>query len=215
MRSDSLPDDVVRLVREVAGPDATHHGIVTLGIGGRSGAGKSTLAADVVDRLADEATVPEWAGAPERAGVSEGADRPGPVLAIALEDYYCGWAGLVEGVLTVQPVLAALREGRAGSARTWDWHAGAAGEVRTTVPPRAQAPGRPGVVVVEGCGAHLLRAELDLLLWVDEPEDVRQRRAEERDGDVSSWWDGWAAQEDAAHAIVDPFAVADLVVSPG
>jgi hypothetical protein len=209
MRSYSLPDDVVRLVRGAAGPSTAHHGIVTLGIGGRSGAGKSTLAADVVDRLAT------GDGGAEGSGVSDGDGRPGPVVAIALEDYYRGWDGLVDGVRSVRPLLAALREGRAGSARTWDWHAGAAGDARTTTPPRAQAPGRPGVVVVEGCGAHLLRAELDLLLWVDEPEDVRRRRAEERDGDVSSWWDGWAAQEDAAHAIVDPFAVADLVVSPG
>src|SRR5699024_6463310 len=104
---------------------------LVVGIGGRSGAGKSTLAAGVAGRLVAD------------------AGRVDAVAPIALEDYYRGWDGLIAGVRAVRPVLGALRAGRSGSARTWDWHAGGPGPVRATAPPPAPAPDRPGVVVVE------------------------------------------------------------------
>ena len=192
----SLTDDVVRLVRGRAEAGAGPADVAVLGIGGRSGAGKSTLAADAVAALRAE------------------SGRDDAVVPIAIEDYYRGWDGLIDGVLALRPVLAELRVGRSGSARTWDWHADGPGPVRPTPPPAEPAPGGTGVVVVEGCGVHLLRDDLDILVWLDEPEDVRRRRAEARDGDVTSWWDRWTAQERAAHASLDPLTVADLVLRP-
>lgn len=160
-----------------------------LGIDGRSGAGKSTLASTVASLLEGRS--------PHR----------GRVAVVRLDDHYPGWNGLRAGAEAVRPVLAALGRGEAGAAPTWDWHRSAPGPVRV-VP----APGRPHprLVVVEGCGATLLHEHLDALAWLDEPGAVRRARAEAREGDVTSWWETWARQEDAAVALADPHRYADL-----
>ncbi|MGO1510344.1 MAG: hypothetical protein ACTHYM_06040 [Actinomycetaceae bacterium] len=164
-------------------------GPFVLGIDGRSGAGKSTLASDVVDHLSTSRV---------------SADR---IALVRLDAHYPGWSGLLDGVDAVRSMLAALREGHTGSAPTWDWHRGAPGRVRHV--PAADEP-FPLVVVAEGCGTTLLHKHLDALAWVDAPEDLRAGRAAARDGDISSWWDVWSAQEQQAMDLADPARLSDL-----
>ncbi|MGC5628058.1 hypothetical protein ACPYO6_07395 [Georgenia sp. Z1344] len=169
--------------------------VVVVGIDGRSGAGKSTLASDVVALLEGRGDGGQGTGSARR------------VELVRLDDHYPGWSGLLAGVVAVRPMLDALRRGSAGTAPTWDWLRSAPGADRV-IP----APGHalPDVVVVEGCGTTLLHQLLDALVWLDEPAGVRRARAESREGDVSSWWDTWARQEDAAIAQTDPTEHADL-----
>lgn len=154
-----------------------------LGVDGRSGAGKTELAGAVVDRV------------------------PGARV-LSLEDAYRGWGGLREGLVAIADgVLHPLRDGRAGSFRRYDWHAGAPAETVTVEPPE--------VLVVEGCGAGsvLLALYLDALVWLDAPEAERHQRAMTRDND--SWidqWSTWALQEDALLAERDARAAADVVI---
>lgn len=137
-----------------------------LAIDGRSGSGKTDLA----DRLA----------------VALDA------VVVRLDEHYEGWRGLEAGIAYVRDIMAALRDGREGSAPAWDWHSSSPGAPITYRP----AP----VVIVEGVGAGALDlAEfVDVLVWVEAPDEVRRARALARDGETfAPWWDTWAQQEDA------------------
>ena len=128
---------------------------------------------------------------------------------VALEDLYGGWDGLERGIdLLVCDVLAPLRAGRAALVPRYDWAAGDWGEPWPLEPPE--------VLIVEGVGAGAKRAAAytDVLVWIEEPPDVRKNRALTRDGATyAPHWDTWAAQEDALLAR-DPIpARADLVIA--
>jgi hypothetical protein len=150
-------------------------------VDGRSGSGKTTFAAALA-RLAGAAL-------------------------LRLEDLYPGWDGLDRGAAAAAALLAARRRGGIGSARTWDWGAGAPG--------RAIRPPVAGPLVVEGCGALSRRTAplADLAVWVALPDAERRTRALERDGEVyAPHWERWARQERRVVAREDPRALADLVV---
>jgi anthranilate synthase component 1/para-aminobenzoate synthetase len=154
-------------------------------IDGRSGAGKSSLAAVLQARLGTRAAV------------------------VALEDLYGGWDGLERGVdLLVSEVLEPLSAGRAARVPRYDWGAGVWGEPWVLEPPE--------VLIVEGVGAGARRAAAyaSVLIWMEEPASVRQRRALDRDGETfAPYWDMWAAQEDAMLAREHTPERADLVIS--
>jgi uridine kinase len=112
---------------------------------------------------------------------------------VALEDLYGGWDGLERGIdLLVSEVLAPLSAGRAARVPRYDWAARAWGAPRVLEPPE--------VLIVEGVGAGARRAAAyaGTLIWLEEPELVRKRRALDRDGATyAPYWDIWAPQEEA------------------
>lgn len=193
---------VVPLVRAAlaARPGPTADRPLVVGVDGRSGSGKSDLAADLAGRLAAE----------------PGLGEPGAVVVLALEEAYRGWHGLAVGLGAVAAgVLEPLSRGRAGRVRRYDWHAGRV-DGSVTVP----APGRPlpRVLVVEGCGAGsaICAPFVDVLVWLEAPEDVRRARAMARDGGTwGALWEEWAAQERALLEARDARSAADLMLRTG
>lgn len=157
-------------------------------IDGRSGSGKTSYA----DRLAAELR----------------AARRAPQI-LRVEDLYPGWDGLVEGSRAVARALDS------GSYRLWDWHADEyADEVRHV--------DRRTPLIIEGCGA-ITRANLDAVarwagpearvryIWLEVPDDLRKRRALDRDGDTfAPHWNRWAVQEDAHYAEHRPWLLAEV-----
>lgn len=164
---------------------------LVLAIDGRSGSGKTLLAHAVAVELR--------------------ADAAPDVAVLALEDLYLGWDGLQEGLDAAAGLLADLAEGRPGSAPRWDWHAGRVDGAVTVAEPL------PSVLVVEGCGAgsDTLAPFVDLLVWIEVPEEHRRRRTVARDGQWAVPWEQWAAAESAVLARRDAPALADLVVGSG
>lgn len=130
---------------------------------------------------------------------------------VALEDLYGGWDGLERGIdLLVSEVLQPLRAGRAARVPRYDWIARDWGEACVLEPPE--------VLIVEGVGAGARRAAAyaSTLIWVEEPEPVRKRRALDRDGGTyTPYWDMWAAQEDALLSREHTPDRADLVITGG
>ncbi|HEX4628397.1 MAG TPA: hypothetical protein VH137_06355 [Gemmatimonadales bacterium] len=128
---------------------------------------------------------------------------------VSLEDLYGGWDGLERGIdLLVSEVLEPLSAGRAALVPRYNWVT-AAWEA-----PRPLAP--PEVLIVEGVGAGARRAAAyaSLLIWVEEAESVRKKRALDRDGEAfAPYWDTWAAQEEAMLARERTRDRADLVVT--
>lgn len=110
---------------------------------------------------------------------------------VRMDELYPGWDGLAAGVDRLRTeVVAPLAAGRPARYRRWDWARGTYGERRDL--------GVPPLLVVEGVGAG---AAPGLLVWLDAPEDVRYRRAMDRDGfTYAPHWARWAAQERAHFA---------------
>lgn len=140
-------------------------------IDGPSGSGKSTLADDLV--AAWPTAVP-------------------PVL-IRLDDIYPGWNGLDAGSLHLtEHVLRPRAEGRPAAWRRWDWEADTPAEWHPVDPLRP--------LIVEGCGT-LARSNgrlSDLRVWLEADEEVRKRRALDRDGAVfAAHWAEWQAEWEA------------------
>jgi len=128
---------------------------------------------------------------------------------VALEDFYGGWYGLEHGIdLLISEVLAPLSAGHAARVPRYDWVAGDWGEPWVLEPPE--------VLIVEGVGAGAKRAAVytSLLVWIEEPPDVRKERAMTRDGAAyAPYWDMWAAQEDAMLARDHTPDRADFVIA--
>jgi len=158
-----------------------------IGIDGRSGTGKTTLAEQVAAALSTPAEA---------------------VPVVHLEDVYPGWDGLAAAVpVLVEGVLEPLSRGQDARWRRWDWASDAPGGWAEV----AWAP----TVVVEGVGAtaSVCRPHLACALWLVAGDDLRYRRAIDRDGEVfAREWERWAAQEDAYLAADSPAAAADVVV---
>lgn len=129
-------------------------------------------------------------------GKSRLADRlslRSPAQILHMDGLYPGWGGLAEGSRTLVRVLQQRAGGEIVRVRQWDW---VANKFRDGVLLRPDVP-----LIVEGCGS-LTRASAPLLtasVWLDAPEDLRRRRATERDSD-DTWWDGWMRQEAAFYA---------------
>lgn len=151
---------------------------------GPSGAGKSTLA----DRIVDA-----W---------------PGPLRPqlVRLDDIYPGWGGLsAAGEHVRRFVLEPLASSRPARWQRFDWSADKPAEWHDV------DPARP--LLIEGCGV-LTRANAalsDLRIWLDAPDELRKRRALQRDGETyAPHWDEWQRQWEAFVARERPADAADL-----
>ncbi len=178
-----------RLAGTVPSADRTR----VVAVEGRSGAGKSTVADGLLTAL---------------------TGRGEAVRVLTMEDLYPGWEGLAAGAaLLRERVLVPLSRGERAAWRRYDWERGAFTREWTTLPDDVAGG---GVLVVEGCGsgAASVRALVDLLVWVDAPDEERLRRLDDR-------WDAavyapyrrvWADQEEALHRHDHPREHADVVV---
>ncbi|MGO4189133.1 chorismate-binding protein [Pseudarthrobacter sp. TAF60_1] len=159
---------------------------VIIAIDGRSGAGKTTLAIEVAARLRNHHKVSLF----------------------HLEDIYPGWNGLAAGIERyVSTVLGPLSSGEPATWTSWDWANHYDGDTRVTLPSE--------IVIIEGVGAAALQARplLSAVIWADSPDDVRRKRALDRDGGTyEPYWEQWAAQEDEWLAKDDVPAHADVRV---
>lgn len=155
-----------------------------IGIDGRSGSGKTQLS-----ELLEQSLSVKGIG----------------VRVLNLDSIYPGWNGLEEGTKTWQEISRNLRKGKPASYREWDWHADAPGPERTIDP--AQEP----VIICEGVGASA--GTCDVRIVVKAPDELRYRRAIDRDGEMyRPHWKRWAAQEEALFAAYSAtYAQADLI----
>lgn len=139
---------------------------------GRAGSGKTTLAESIASGYA------------------------GSVAIVHLDDLYEGWSGLpTVGARIRDELLPPLAAGRPARIRRWDWAADRLGS--TLAVPVTEA------LILEGVGSYARSFDeyVSLLIWLDAPDDVRRKRALDRDGDVfAPYWDQWAAAEVAVHA---------------
>lgn len=179
-----LDEDVRRILTLLRHRAPRLRGTRLLCVDGPAGSGKTTLARAVVDAAPD-------------------------AQLLHLDLLLDGWSGLPQVATTlVDDVLAPLHEGRPAAYRRYDWHAGRFAEL---VPVPACA-----LLVVEGVGS-VSRATAPyrtLAVWVEADEDVRRRRALERDGDAfAPHWDAWAEAERHLFALEQTRSHADLGVT--
>lgn len=155
-----------------------------IGIDGRSGSGKTQLA----DMLNFSFTAEHFA-----------------VRVLNLDSIYPGWDGLEEGTKTWQKISRNLRKGKPASYREWDWHADAPGPEHTI------DPAQETVIICEGVGA--IAGTCDVRIVVKAPDELRYRRAIDRDGEMyRPHWERWAAQEEALFtAYSATYTQADLI----
>ncbi len=144
---------------------------VIIAVDGRSGAGKTTLAIELAAQLRNHHKVSLF----------------------HLEDIYPGWNGLTAGIERyVSTVLTPLSRAEPATWNSWDWEKHYDGDTRVTLPAE--------IVIIEGVGAAAAEARplLSAVIWADSPDDVRRKRALDRDGGTyEPFWDQWAAQEEA------------------
>ena len=155
-----------------------------ISIDGRSGSGKTQLA----DMLNFSFTAEHFA-----------------VRVLNLDSIYPGWDGLAEGTKTWQKISRNLRKGKTASYREWDWHADAPGPKHTIDPTQET------VIICEGVGA--IAGTCDVRIVVKAPDELRYRRAIDRDGETyRPHWERWAAQEEALFAAYSAtYAQADII----
>jgi uridine kinase len=151
-------------------------------IDGPAGSGKTTLAAGLT------------------------ALEPGARV-LHMDDLYEGWQGLAKVSDQLGELLRPLADGRAGSYRRYDWHAGRFVETVVVEP----LP----LLVIEGVGSAA-RAHADLvtaLAWVEAPWPERLRRGLERDGEaMRPEWEQWQVDEAALFEREGTRGRADLIV---
>lgn len=150
-----------------------------IGVDGRSGAGKTQLVARLRHQLQERGHV--------------------VVVVFSLDEIYPGWDGLGAGVKQyAHSILPQLASGRPVQYRRWDWYARGPGAIDGALGPAVTLPSGD-IVLCDGVGATAAEARrwLDLAVWVEAPERLRQRRALERDGDTyRGHWQQWADQEE-------------------
>ena len=122
-----------------------------------------------------------------------------------LDSIYPGWDGLEEGTKAWQKISRNLRKGKPASYREWDWHADAPGSEHTI------NPAQETVIICEGVGA--IAGTCDVRIVVKAPDELRYRRAIDRDGEMyRPHWERWAAQEEALFVTYSAkYAQADLI----
>ncbi|KRE81110.1 chorismate-binding protein [Arthrobacter sp. Soil762] len=159
---------------------------VIIAIDGRSGAGKTTLAIELAAQLRNHHKV----------------------ALFHLEDIYPGWNGLTAGIERyVSTVLTPLSRAEPATWTSWDWERHYDGDTRVTLPAE--------IVIIEGVGAAAADARplLSAVIWADSPDDIRRKRALDRDGGTyEPFWDQWAEQEEAWLAADDVPHAADIRV---
>ena len=151
-------------------------------VDGPAGSGKTTLAAEV--------------------GRLTGA------RVLHMDDLYPGLGGMRRVEPHVLGILRPLAEGRPGSYRRYDWHAGEYAEEHVVRP----AP----LLVLEGVASAGLAwaALVTTLVWVEADRDVRFRRGLARDGEAArEHWLRWMAEEDRLFADHRTRERADLVLT--
>ncbi|WP_257123770.1 hypothetical protein [Rothia dentocariosa] len=155
-----------------------------IGIDGRSGSGKTRLSELLEQSLSTE-------------GIG--------VRVLNLDSIYPGWDGLEEGTKAWQKISRNLREGKPANYREWDWHADAPGTEHTI------NPAQETVIICEGVGA--ITGTCDVRIVVKAPDELRYRRAIDRDGETyRPHWERWAAQEEALFATYSAkYAQADFI----
>ena len=155
-----------------------------IGIDGRSGSGKTRLSELLEQSLS-------------AVGIA--------VRVLNLDSIYPGWDGLAEGTKTWQKISRNLRKGKTASYREWDWHADAPGPKHTIEPTQET------VIICEGVGA--IAGTCDVRIVVTAPDELRYRRAIDRDGETyRPHWERWAAQEEALFAAYSAtYAQADII----
>lgn len=155
-----------------------------IGIDGRSGSGKTRLS-----ELLEQSLSAEGIG----------------VRVLNLDSIYPGWDGLEEGTKTWQKISRNLCKGKPANYREWDWHADAPGPKHTINPTQET------VIICEGVGA--ITGTCDVRIVVKAPDELRYRRAIDRDGETyRPHWERWAAQEEALFATYSAtYAQADLI----
>jgi uridine kinase len=126
---------------------------------------------------------------------------------VHMDDLYDGWSGLPRIADQLDGLLLPLAEGRPGSYRRYDWHAGAFAQT-VSVPP---AP----LLVLEGVGSGAAAYERlrTALAWVEAADEVRMARGLARDGDAfAPHWQAWARDEAELFGREQTRERADLVV---
>ena len=155
-----------------------------IGIDGRSGSGKTRLSELLEQSLS-------------AVGIG--------VRVLNLDSIYPGWDGLEDGTKTWQKISRNLHKGKPASYREWDWHADAPGTKHTI------NPAQETVIICEGVGASA--GTCDVRIVVKAPDELRYRRAIDRDGETyRPHWERWAAQEEALFAAYSAtYAQADII----
>lgn len=193
----SLPPvtaDVELLARFVAGTVGTRDRPSIVALDGRSGAGKSTLAAALARRL--------------NAAVLEGDDFYAGGIEVRHDSPEMRAAACIDWTRQ-RPVLEALRAGREGVWRAFDWEAfdGRLCDVPTRLEPRP-------IVIIEG--VYAARSELadlvDQRILVTAPDDLRGQRLEAREGSIGPWDRQWHEAEEFYFRHLMPPDQFDLVV---
>lgn len=122
---------------------------------------------------------------------AELAAKEGAVV-VSIDDVYPGWDGLDAGSWQIHHFLLRPRQaGLPGRYQPWLWEENRRGDW-VDVP--ADLP-----LIVEGCGALRLDTptEFTRRIWLETPDEVRIRRALERDGQMyAPHWRRWALQEE-------------------
>jgi len=193
-------DDVVAQIAAQALAAPPRCGVTRLVcVDGPSGAGKTQFAAGLAIALGDP-----------------------PLL--HMDELYPGWDGLAAGVaLLRRDVVRPLAAGRPARYPRWDWARATYAEFHelgtpallivegvgagAVTPPNATVPPTGAVVNASAVGqagaAERAAPATSLLMWLDASEEVRYRRAMERDGATyAPHWARWAAQE-RAHFTAD------------
>jgi uridine kinase len=182
------------VVRRLLASGPTLAGGRLLCVDGPAGSGKTTLA---------QAVLSLWP-----------AERTSHL--VQLDDIYPGWSGLDEAVVRVAALLDALRDGRPGRYRRYDWHAGAEADWCEVEP--------VDLIVVEGVGAGALDWDrlISVLVWVEAPAELRLARGTARDAALAgrltpddalrAHWLQWSLDEQAHFARNRTRARADLLV---
>ena len=155
-----------------------------IGIDGRSGSGKTRLSELLEQSLS-------------AVGIG--------VRVLNLDSIYPGWDGLEDGTKTWQKISQNMHKGKPASYREWDWHADAPGTEHTINPTQET------VIICEGVGA--IAGTCDVRIVVKAPNELRYRRAIDRDGETyRPHWERWAAQEEALFAAYSAtYAQADII----
>jgi uridine kinase len=146
------------------------------------------------------------------AGKSSFARRLATELSAAFletDELVPGWNGLAASLdAVVEWVLVPLARGEPGRWQRYDWVEGRPAEW-VEVPVR-------DILVLEGCcvGTPKVADHLTYLVWIDTPEDERERRLRRRNDweEYAIFFDRWAAQETALQAGSGTRTRADLVV---
>ena len=158
------------------------------GIDGRSGSGKTQLSRALAARMREGGLAVEI---------------------LEVERFIPGWDGLARGTQRVaHDILEPFLRGESARVAPWNWYLSC-----YDAPVAVPGDARCEVLLLEGCGAASAACAplCTATIWMECEDSLRRERVREREGDPSSWWDRWAAQEAALLSKRDAPALADAV----